>query len=340
VTGPSLALDTSYYADKLPALRDLFGTEDLRLDPGAVVAGGRRYPVVGDVIILSASGESPPSVHRALAGGSERSLRSDLSGDIQFTFGEEWKQYPRLLPEHGREFDSYFDLVDRAGLRGARVCDLGCGIGRWSHFVKDDCRELVLVDFSDAIFVARENLRDCPHALFFMGDLRTLPFRRDFADFLFCLGVLHHLPVPCLDEVRAIARYAPRLLIFLYYSLDNRPFYYRFALQAVTFARTILCRIRWAWFRRFFSWLGALFIYKPLVVLGRLLNVFGWGRYVPLFEFYQDKSLRRIEQDVYDRFFTSIEQRVSRKEILALTDVFSRVTVSDHLPYWHFLCER
>ncbi|MBL0059822.1 MAG: hypothetical protein IPP35_12155 [Elusimicrobia bacterium] len=70
------------------------------------------------------------------------------------------------------------------------------------------------------------------------------------------------------------------------------------------------------------------------------MNVFGWGRYVPLFEFYQDKSLRRIEQDVYDRFFTSIEQRVSRKEISALTDTFTRVTVSDHLPYWHFLCER
>ncbi|MBL0059823.1 MAG: hypothetical protein IPP35_12160 [Elusimicrobia bacterium] len=50
--------------------------------------------------------------------------------------------------------------------------------------------------------------------------------------------------MPCLDEVRAIARYAPRLLVFLYYSLDNRPFYYRWALQAVTLARTILCQIR------------------------------------------------------------------------------------------------
>ena len=52
------------------------------------------------------------------------------------------------------------------------------------------------------------------------------------------------------------------------------------------------------------------------------------------------EDLRRIEQDVYDRFFTRIEQRVTRREIETLRDTFGTVTVADGLPYWHFLCER
>ncbi len=47
-----------------------------------------------------------------------------------------------------------------------------------------------------------------------------------------------------------------------------------------------------------------------------------------------------MRQDVYDRFFTPIEQRVSRAQIMGLNDSFSRVSVSDGIPLWHFLCER
>jgi hypothetical protein len=61
---------------------------------------------------------------------------------------------------------------------------------------------------------------------------------------------------------------------------------------------------------------------------------------VPLYDFYAGKSRARIEQDVYDRFFTGIEQRVSRAEIQRLRDTFRTVTISSGLPYWHFLCER
>jgi SAM-dependent methyltransferase len=305
-----------------------------------VRVGSVVYPVLNDVIILIDPAEHSPEVRRALALGRPRTPRADFAEDVQFTFGEEWKEYPRILPEHEKEFRSYFDLVDVAALQGRRVCDLGCGIGRWSYFLKDKCRELVLVDFSDAVFVARQNLADNSQALFFMGDLRKLPFRPDFCDFLFSLGVLHHLPVPCLQETRALARHAPRLLVFLYYALDNRPYYFRWILGVVTALRRLLCRIRSAAFRRGFSWMGAVFIYKPLVLLGSLLNIIGLGRFVPLYEFYKNKSLGRLAQDVYDRFFTRIEQRVSRREIESLRDTFRRVEISSQLPYWHFLCER
>ena len=61
---------------------------------------------------------------------------------------------------------------------------------------------------------------------------------------------------------------------------------------------------------------------------------------VPLYEGYHRKSLQALVQDAYDRFFTRIEQRVSKLDILALDRGFSRVMISEHLPYWHFLCVR
>ncbi len=57
-------------------------------------------------------------------------------------------------------------------------------------------------------------------------------------------------------------------------------------------------------------------------------------------EFYHHKGFERVRQDFYDRFFTPIEQRVSREQIMGLNDSFSRVSVSDQIPLWHFLCER
>lgn len=313
-----------YYADKVAALRDIFGVRDIEVRADRIRVGTAEFPVTNDVIDLLPT-------QRGATG---------IAEDIQFTFGAEWREHGRILPEHAAEFAQYFDIVDLSSLKDARVFDLGCGSGRWSFFLKDRCRELVLVDFSDAIYVARENLRGPNQCLFFKADLLSLPFADDCADFVLCLGVLHHLPVPCLDAVRALRRLAPRLLIFLYYALDNRPSYFRTLLQLVNVARRRLSRIRSPRFRNAFSLFGAVAIYRPLVALGSLLRPIGLGSAVPLYEVYRGKGLRRIQQDVYDRFFTRIEQRVSRAQIAELRRDFSEVRIADSLPYWHFLLGR
>ena len=335
-----------YYSDKTESLQDIFGTPLVRVEPGRVCVGQRSFPVVDDVIILLEPSCRPAGLAARIAAATETTaepaapapLAGDFAGDIQFTFGEEWQRFPSILPEHEREFDLYFDLVDIPALAQARVCDLGCGIGRWSHHLDGKCRELVLVDFSEAIFVARRNLAGASRALFFMGDLRQLPFRDGFADFLFSLGVLHHLPNPALDEVRALARFAPTLLIFLYYALDNRPRAWRFALTLVTHLRLAVATIKGRHERSLVTWAILLLLYLPLIGLGKALRPTGLARYVPLYEFYHGKSLPRIRQDVYDRFFTRIEQRYRRDEILALRDSFREVRISGEMPYWHFLC--
>jgi len=105
--------------------------------------------------------------------------------------------------------------------------------------------------------------------------------------------------------------------------------------------RRRLSHVRATKVRRVIAFSIAALIYKPMVGLGRALGPVGLSRAVPLFEAYRGKSFRRVEQDAYDRFFTSIEQRVSRAAIMQqLSTTFGSVRVSEQPPYWHFLCER
>ena len=187
----------SYYDDKRSSLCDIFGTQDIEITSDWLRVGKMRYPVLDDVIVLLEKRYQPPRVRERLSnvesGGVTTDQTRDFSESVQFSFGRQWQSFAEIMPEHKVEFDDYFDLVDIRQLGLKRCADLGCGIGRWSYFLAPHCREIVLLDFSEAIFVARERLRNQGNALFFMGDLSALPFRHGFSDFIFSLGVLHHL---------------------------------------------------------------------------------------------------------------------------------------------------
>ena len=336
------AAPTPFYADKLDLVRDIFGGKKIELGQDHISIDGQSYPIVDDVIIALEPGRYPDHVKKRLKETAPGRLPGEgvFAEDIQRSFGAEWRQFEEILPEHEIEFRQYFDVVDLEGLSGSRVCDLGCGMGRWSYYLKDSVRELVLVDFSEAIFVARENLQGTKNTVFVMADVTRLPFRSDFADFVFCLGVLHHLPLNALQQVRSLSRYAPRFLIYLYSALDSRPRFHRFLLAAVDTVRRVVSGRENPAFRTAFTWVAAFTLYLPLISLGAFLRPLGLSGKIPLYDFYHGKSLHRIRQDVYDRFFTSIEQRFSRQEILQLADTFEKVIVSDQLPLWHFLCEK
>jgi SAM-dependent methyltransferase len=321
----------SYYENKVDDLRRLFGTDEIKVARDSIRIDGAVYDVRDDVILTLPPERRP--------GGSEIAS-TDFAPEIQRTFGREWELFDRILPEHHDEFEAYFDLVDLAGLGDALVCDLGCGMGRWSYFLAPKCRRLVLVDFSDAIFVARRNLSEVADPIFLMADVTRLPLADDCCDLAFSLGVLHHLPVDALDVVRSLRRLSPQLLVYLYYALDNRPVYFRALLRFVTAIRRRSAGIDDARARAAVTSLVTYGAYLPLVGLGRVAARLGLERFVPLAETYRGKSPSRIRQDVYDRFFTSIEQRFTRRQIEALQRDFSGVEVSDVPPYWHFLCRR
>ncbi len=336
-----------YYKDKTDILRDLFDNDNIELGHDFLRVGNKEYPILDDVIILLDPEFYPDNVRKKLSVKTDSSdeqspSEKNFAENIQFTFGAEWQRFSEIRPEYEKVFDEYFDLLDSEMLKGKRVCDLGCGTGRWSYFLarKTQVRELILVDFSEAVFVARKNLADVGNALFFMGDIMKLPFKKNFADLIFSLGVLHHLPINALDAVRMLKKYAPELLIYLYYNLDNRSYYQQMILKSVTVVRKVVSSIRNHTFREAFSLLAAAGIYAPLIWLGRLLNPFGLSHHIPLYSEHHYMNFRWWRLLAYDRFFTAIEQRFSRKQIMTLQDTFSEVTISPGPAYWHFICRR
>src|SRR5471032_2526811 len=109
-----------YYRNKIESLQNIFGTKDLDLQDHSLRVGSRTYAITDDVIVLEAPADSSAA----------------FAEDIQYTFGAEWQSHGAILPEHAAEFAQYFDVVDLSELKNARVCDLGCGSGRWSYFLK------------------------------------------------------------------------------------------------------------------------------------------------------------------------------------------------------------
>ena len=268
---------SALYADKIDLLRDIFGATEIELGPDWIVVDGKKFPIIDDVIIALDPSRYPSHVRQRLnsSEASQSPDPSEFAKDIQRSFGAEWQQFEEIMPEHKGEFRQYFDVVNLDELSDARVCDLGCGMGRWSYYLKDLVRELVLVDFSEAIFVARRNLRDADNAVFVMADVTQLPFRSDFADFAFCLGVLHHLPLDALQQVRQLSRFAPRLLIYLYSALDSRPRFHRVLLGIVDAIRRSVSGIESPGFRTAFTWAATFGLYLPMIGLGVLVRPFG-----------------------------------------------------------------
>jgi SAM-dependent methyltransferase len=330
----------AYYDNKIHILRDIFGC-DVIVEGQFVLVGNNQYPVVDDVIVLLEPSQYTDKIHSCLKSDTEREATPEqFSRSVQTSFGGQWEKYDEILPEHMTEFHQYFDIINIEELKNSRVCDLGCGIGRWGYFLRHRCREIIFVDFSDAIFVARKNLRDVDNAIFFMGDIKRLPFQNNFCDFLFCLGVLHHMPTDALDEVRALAKYARQNLIYLYYALDNRPVHFKIMYYGMEFTRRWVSEVKSEILQQTIVWCITLLVYLPLICLGYLLRPLSLSKYVPLFDYYHSKSIIRIRQDVHDRFCTAIEHRYSKNQIMKLKDTYSKVIISDQLPYWHFRCIR
>ena len=139
----------SYYSNKIDLLQDIFQAESVSLGSDSVTIDERKYKIVNDVIVVLEA----PYLPDQRGGGNSSSLiprhkNKEFSTNIQSTFGQEWNAFPDILPEHSQEFEQYFDIVDLESLKGKRIADLGCGIGRWSFFLKEIASEMILVPIS------------------------------------------------------------------------------------------------------------------------------------------------------------------------------------------------
>jgi 2-polyprenyl-3-methyl-5-hydroxy-6-metoxy-1,4-benzoquinol methylase len=258
------------------------------------------------------------------------------------SFGEEWETFHGFAEEDISQIGKdYFDIVTEEHVnKTSLVLDVGCGSGRWSKFLAHKVNFIEAIDPSDAVYSAVQLTQNIPNIRITKAGVDSIPFSNNSFDFVFSLGVLHHIPDTkaamqcCVDKLKPKGYF----LVYLYYSLDNRKGSYKLLFQIVNAVRRMISKLPSS-LKKFVCDLIAITIYWPLSRFSLLVRKFGFrqlAKKIPL-SYYGDKSFYIMRNDALDRFGTPLEQRFSKVEIerimteCGLTDII----FSNSEPYWH-----
>jgi SAM-dependent methyltransferase len=268
----------------------------------------------------------------------------NIDPDVATGFGHEWSTFRQSETEFSaadREaiFQSYFHIFPWQELPPHPVgIDVGCGSGRWSVMVAPKVGRLHLLDASaDALAVARTNLAEVGNVSFHLASVGDIPLDDNSLDFAFSLGVLHHVPDTA-AAIRAIAtklRAGAPFLIYLYYAMDNRPWWYRAIWRFSNIFRIVISKLP-PMIRLVISQIIAVIVYWPLARLAALVERAGLSPAAIPLESYRHRRFYVMRTDAYDRFCTRLEQRFTRGQIAQMLSSagFEEIRFSNEVPYW------
>ncbi len=116
-------------------------------------------------------------------------------------FGFEWQHFDELHQAYEAQFLDWVYPIQPEFFAGKVILDAGCGTGRHAYFAaKFRARDVIAFDLSNAVETAYRHLGSLPNAHVVQGDIYAPPFRRTGGvgsfDFIYSIGVLHHLPDP------------------------------------------------------------------------------------------------------------------------------------------------
>jgi SAM-dependent methyltransferase len=254
-------------------------------------------------------------------------------------FGAEWSRFDQSSEDQLATFDSYFHIFPWECLPESPVgFDLGCGSGRWARLVAPRVGALHCIDPSKAALeVARRNLRNHPNCRFHSAGVAEIPLGDASMDFGYAIGVLHHVPNTLAGIevcVRKLKPGAP-FLVYLYYALENRPWWYRSLWRATILPRHLISRLPF-WLRCRVTDVIAALVYWPLARASLLLGKMGVQTdHLPL-SAHRDRSFYSMRTNALDRFGTRLEQRFTRGEIEAMMNKagLRGVRFSESVPFW------
>jgi len=268
---------------------------------------------------------------------------NNKDGKVVQGFGEEWKKFDQssgsVQEDLKIEFEQYFSNFPWSILSpDSTGIDIGCGSGRWAKFVAPKVGTLHCCDpAKEALEVAKRNLKDLPNCKFHLVSVDEIPFEKSTMDFGYSLGVLHHIPDTrsgLRDAVSLLKPGAP-FLLYLYYSFDNRPTWFKTLHTISEGGRKIISRLPFK--PRFVvSQIIAALVYLPLARMSYIFEKLGFNvERFPL-SAYRDRSFYLMRTDALDRFGTQLEQRFSRKQIQEMMSEAGLVDIKfrNGTPYW------
>ena len=272
----------------------------------------------------------------------------NLDQEVIDSFGHEWAAFDYSETETDAALDAQFlaycapiDL-GQFNHNTSVAADFGAGSGRWASRLLPYFQLVYALEPSDgASKVLKKKFSNEPRMKILQETVGVNLIPDDSLDLALSLGVLHHIP----DTGLAINDVASKLmsggvfLCYLYYKLDNKPFYYRELFWISNSVRWVISRLPYV-MRRFIARIIAGIVYLPLARTAKFLG--GKGRNVSNFPLhhYANMPFVMLQNDALDRFGTRLEQRFSKKEITEMVinagfDI-STLKFSDVEPFWTF----
>lgn len=146
----------------------------------------------------------PPAVatRSAYAGGGKS---AHLLKKTQKSFGYQWTTFSEMVCDFRDNFWNYLYPATPESFQGRLGLDAGCGFGRHIYHAASHAEEMVGMDFSQAIDATYQNTKHLPNVHLVQADIYTPPFAEGLFDFVYSVGVLHHLP----DPARGLRTLAP-----------------------------------------------------------------------------------------------------------------------------------
>lgn len=252
-------------------------------------------------------------------------MKENVDRKVVAGFGDEWSRFDQSAltdEELGKMFDNYFNIFPWEKIsRNAVGFDLGCGSGRWAKMVAPRVGKLHLIDPSDALEVAKRNLRNSGNCEFHRATVEDIPLADNSQDFGYSLGVLHHIPDTeaglkmCVAKLKTGAPF----LLYLYYRFENRPAWFRAVWKMSDVVRQFISRLPHN-LRFGASQILAATVYFPLARTAKIFEKVGGNvEEFPLSQ-YRNNSFYTMRTDALDRFGTSLEKRFTKDEIYKMME--------------------
>lgn len=230
----------------------------------------------------------------------------EVSGGSPDRFGYEWARYSSIRPEYETQFRRWLPFYKPEDWVGKVFVDVGCGMGRNSHWpLSYGAEKGYAIDLDDrSLAAARTNLSGY-NAEVIKGSAYDLPLQAQ-VDIAYSIGVIHHLEFPekALESMVKATKPGGQVAIWVYGYENNE-----WLLWALDPARKLL-----------FSWMPVSVVHFlslfPAMLLWVLLRV-GLSN-LEYFRLLRQLSFANVRSIVFDQMLPKIANYWRKDEVLAL----------------------
>ena len=278
----------------------------------------------------------------------QRDKDENLDQGVIDGFGHEWAAFDYSETETTEALDAQFAAycapldLKQFNPSTSVAGDFGAGSGRWSSRLAPYFSCVYALEPSDGASRVLTSK--------FAGDSKFVVLQETVGvnsipvaslDLAMSLGVLHHIPDTALaiKDVSRSIKPGGIFLCYLYYSLENKPTYYKMIFQGVNLVRRVISASPQK-VRRLSATVIAAVVYWPLARFSKVLSKLGRNTSNLPLHHYANMPFVMLANDALDRFGTSLEQRFSKAEITEMLRAadfdLSTLKFSELEPFWTF----